>query len=187
FAQASTRRVKLRESHGVRDSLFVNAVVVVLFAYYAFEEIAATHSAVGLDRIQLHGAEDDDFAVRVEREIGLPVLRAVPVATVNDAKAADHRKGSALLFDAAPPNNDAQTGGHGVAFDWSALQGYGGERNFLLAGGLTPDNVGEAVNIASEHAAFVGVDVSSGVEKERGVKDTDLIQAFADAARAALE
>ncbi|MEO1042192.1 MAG: phosphoribosylanthranilate isomerase [Pseudomonadota bacterium] len=186
FAQASPRRVNLREAHKVRDILFGNAEVVGLFANNAFEEIAATHSAVGLDRIQLHGAEDDAFTERVEREIGLPVLRAVPIATRNDAKAADDRKGSALLFDAKPPKNDAQTGGHGMAFDWLALKGYDGERNFLLAGGLTPDNVGEAIKTASAHDAFVGVDVSSGVEIERGVKDSTLIHTFADAARATL-
>lgn len=185
FAQASPRRVNLREAHKVRDILFGNAEVVGLFSDNGFEEIAATHSAVGLDRIQLHGGEDDAFAERVEKEIGLPVLRAVPIATAEEAKAADARSGSALLFDAKPPKGDAQTGGHGVAFDWSALEGYAGDRHFLLAGGLSPDNVADAIRIAGQHTAFAGVDVSSGVERERGVKDKGLIQAFVDAARAA--
>ncbi|MEM0929318.1 MAG: phosphoribosylanthranilate isomerase [Pseudomonadota bacterium] len=186
FAAASPRRVNLREAHKVRDILFGNAEVVGLFSDNAFEEIAATHSAVGLDRIQLHGHEDDAFAERVEKEIGLPVLRAVPVAAAADAQAADGRAGSGLLFDAKPPEGDAQTGGHGASFDWSALKGYTGDRHFLLAGGLTPENVGEAIKTAGGHERFAGVDVSSGVERERGVKHKDLIQAFCDAARAAL-
>jgi len=185
FAQASPRRVNLREAHKIRDILFGNAEVAGLFSNNTFEEIAATHSAVGLDRIQLHGNEDDSFAERVETEVGLPVLRALPIETADDAKAADGRFGSALLFDAKPPKGDAQTGGHGVSFDWSALSGYAGKRHFLLAGGLTTDNVADAIKAASAHPMFAGIDVSSGVERERGVKDKDLIQSFCDAARAA--
>lgn len=186
FAQASPRRVSLREAHRVRDILFGNAEVVGLFADNAFEEIAAIHSAVGLDRVQLHGAEDDTFAERVEREIGLPVLRALPIATEEDAAAADSRYGSAFLFDAKPPRGDAQTGGHGVPFDWSVLSAYKGEQKFLLAGGLHPDNVADAVASLSGNEAFVGLDVSSGIEREKGVKDRDLMLSFAQNARAAL-
>ncbi|NNU15837.1 phosphoribosylanthranilate isomerase [Parvularcula sp. ZS-1/3] len=185
FAQASPRRVNLREAHKVRDILFGNAEVVGLFADNAFEEIAATHNAVGLDRIQLHGGEDDAFAERIEKEIGLPVLRAIPVATAAEAEAADRRHASAFLFDAKPPEGSAQKGGHGVAFDWDALAGYKGERKFLLAGGLTPENVAEAIRAARQHSGFVGVDVSSGVERGKGVKDAGLIKAFIEAAKEA--
>lgn len=185
FAQASPRRVNLRDAHKVRDILFGNAEVVGLFADNSFEEIAATHNAVGLDRIQLHGGEDDDFAERVEKEVGLPVLRAIPVATADEAGAADNRQASAFLFDAKPPEGSAQKGGHGVAFDWDVLSGYNGQRKFLLAGGLTPENIAAAIRAARKHDSFVGVDVSSGVEREKGVKDAGLIKAFIEAARAA--
>lgn len=184
FAAASPRRVNLREAHKVRDTLFGNAEVVGLFADNAFEEIAATHSAVGLDRIQLHGNEDDAFAERVEKDIGLPVLRAISIGSEDDAAKVDDRYGSAFLFDAKPPEGDAQKGGHGRAFDWSCLGAYEGERKFLLAGGLTPDNVADAIKAVGSHPAFAGVDVSSGVERERAVKDGDMIRAFAERARA---
>lgn len=185
FAKKSPRRLNLRDAHKVRDILFGHAEVVGLFADNAFEEIAAIHAAVGLDRVQLHGDEDDAFAARVEKEIALPVLRAIPIATPEDAKAADKRYGSAFLFDAKPPLGTEQKGGHGVPFDWSALQGYRGARKFLLAGGLTPHNVGDAIRLACDHPAFVGVDVSSGVESGKAQKDAERIKAFAEAARQA--
>lgn len=185
FAHASPRRVNLREAHKVRDILFGNAEVVGLFADNPFEEIVAVNSAVGLDRVQLHGSEDDGFAERVEKEVGLPVLRALPIASREDAEKAQERYGSAFLFDAKPPEGSAQKGGHGVSFDWSVLDAYQGDRMFLLAGGLTPQNADEAVQAAGQHPSFAGLDVSSGIEKEKGVKDRDLMMAFAEAARAA--
>lgn len=185
FARHSPRLVNLREAHKVRDVLFGHAEVVGLFADNAFEEIAATHSAVGLDRVQLHGDEDDSFAQRVEQDIGLPVLRALPIASADDARRADERYGSAFLFDAKPPKGDAQKGGHGRAFDWSLLGAYKGERKFLLAGGLSPQNAGDAVRAMRTHPGFVGLDVSSGIERERGIKDPDKMRAFAQAARTA--
>ncbi|GGY47102.1 N-(5'-phosphoribosyl)anthranilate isomerase [Parvularcula lutaonensis] len=185
FAHKSPRRVTLREAHKVRDILFGNAEVVGLFADNAFEEIAATHNAVGLDRVQLHGDEDDAFAERVEKEIGLPVLRALPISSREDAERADQRYGSAFLFDARPPDGNPQKGGHGRAFDWSLLEAYSGERKFLLAGGLSTENVANAVRIAGAHPAFAGLDVSSGIERERGIKDRGLMLGFAENARAA--
>jgi phosphoribosylanthranilate isomerase len=185
FARQSPRHVSLREARQVRDVLFGRAEVVGLFAGNAFEEIFAIHQAIGLDRVQLHGDEDDAFAQRVEAEIGLPVLRAVAVSEAKEAEAADQRAGSALLFDAKPPEGSAQMGGHGEAFDWDVLDAYQGERKFLLAGGLNPENVASAVRRMKAHPGFAGIDVSSGVERARGVKDAALIAAFTEAARAA--
>jgi phosphoribosylanthranilate isomerase len=185
FARHSPRHVTLREARAVRDVLFGRAEVVGLFADNSVEEIAATHQAIGLDRVQLHGAEDDAFAKRIEGEIGLPVLRAVAVSEPNEVADADRRAGSALLFDAKPPEGSAQQGGHGAAFDWDLLGAYRGERHFLVAGGLTPANAGEAVAQLKTRPFFAGLDVSSGVERERGVKDAGLIADFANAARAA--
>lgn len=186
FAEKSPRRVSLREGRAVRDVLFGRAEVVGLFADNAFEEIEATHMAIGLDRVQLHGEEDDAFAERVEKEIGLPVLRALPIASEDDAAQADQRYGSAFLFDAKPPEGSPQKGGHGTPFDWSVLSAYQGERKFLLAGGLTPLNVADAVKAVSNHPAFAGLDVSSGIEREKGVKDAGMMMAFAEAARASI-
>lgn len=183
FARTSPRRVSLREARRVRDVLFGRAEVVGLFADNAFEDIAATHNAIGLDRVQLHGDEDDAFARRVEVEVGLPVLRALPIASEDDAAAAEGRYASAFLFDARPPEGAAQQGGHGRPFDWSLLEAYRGERRFLLAGGLTAGNVADAVRTAGTHPAFAGVDVSSGIEREPGVKDASMMHAFAKAAR----
>ncbi len=185
FAPKSPRKVNLREARKVRDALYGQAEVVGLFADNAIEEIAATHSAVGLDRIQLHGGESDAFAERVEKEVGLPVLRAIPVEAAADVRAADARYGSAFLFDAKPPRAGLAQGGHGQTFDWSALEAHEGERHFLLAGGLAPDNAADAVREGAKNDRFAGLDVSSGIERERGVKDPELMAAFAEAARSA--
>jgi phosphoribosylanthranilate isomerase len=185
FAQASPRKVSLREARQVRDMLFGRAEVVGLFADNAIEEIAAIHSAIGLDRVQLHGSEDETFTEAVENQIGLPVLRAVTISGPEDAERAEKLAGSAFLFDAKPPEDSARRGGHGARFDWDHLAAYKGGRKFLLAGGLTPDNAGEAVGAMGSHPAFAGLDVSSGIERERGIKDAGLMQGFADAARAA--
>jgi phosphoribosylanthranilate isomerase len=85
-----------------------------------------------------------------------------------------------IMFDAKAPTGAQRPGGHGSAFDWQLLRGRSFSRPWLLAGGLAPDNVARAIRVSGAPI----VDVSSGVEEERGVKSPDLIRAFVDAARA---
>ena len=80
-----------------------------------------------------------------------------------------------------PPEGADRTGGHGQAFDWSILRGWAAPKPWMLAGGLTPENVATAIAATGADA----VDVSSGVESERGVKDEVLIRSFIAAAKAA--
>ena len=84
-----------------------------------------------------------------------------------------------LLIDAKPPEGTAIAGGHGAAFDWTLLKGWTSPRPWLLAGGLTPENVAAAVLETGASA----VDVSSGVVRSRGLKDKDLVRAFLHAAK----
>ena len=136
--------------------------------------------AAGLDAIQLHGRETPVQAARLRARLGLPVWKALAVATREDLRGMADYSGAAdlILFDARTPKG-ALPGGMGLAFDWTLLSGYRGSLPWGLAGGLSPDNVAEAVRVTRAPL----VDTSSGVESAPGVKDVDKIAAFCKAAR----
>ena len=135
------------------------------------------------DLIQLHGSETPERARQVRTLTGAGIVRALPVRTDADlaAAAAWEEVADHLMFDAKPPEGAVLPGGVGAAFDWSLLAGRSFRRPWFLAGGLTPDNVAEAVRITGAPM----VDVSSGVETAPGVKDPALIAAFLEATRSA--
>ncbi len=145
-----------------------------------FEEIL--HD-VEPDAIQLHGNESPEQVVRWWRDCAgiCELWKAVSVSNENDLEELDRWRVDRLLIDAAPPVDADAPGGNGETVDWSLLEGFEPDVPWLLAGGLTPENV-EAAIAATGAAA---VDVSSGVERERGVKDENLIRAFIDAAKSA--
>lgn len=146
--------------------------------------IEETLEVVRLDALQLHGTESPERVALIRERFGLPVIRAVRLAGPADLEAARAMEDVAdmILFDAHPPeDDDALPGGNARAFDWRLLAGYRGARPWLLSGGLTAWNLGEA--IAATGARMV--DVSSGVESARGIKDPALIRAFLAAAGAA--
>ncbi|WP_156968008.1 phosphoribosylanthranilate isomerase [Methylosinus sp. PW1] len=133
------------------------------------------------DLLQLHGRETRERVAAVKARFGLPVIKAIGVAGAADvARAAAFREAAdILLFDAKPAPNAAVPGGAGMVFDWELMRGYGGG-DWMLSGGLDPANVAEALRLTGAPA----VDVSSGVERERGVKDEAKIAVFVAAARA---
>ncbi len=131
---------------------------------------------VPLDMIQLHGHETPDRVAQVRARYGLPVMKAMGVADEGDlaglmemSLAADQ-----LLIDAKPPRRGDLPGGNGLVFDWRLLVGRKWLRPWMLAGGLTADNVAEAVRLTGARQ----VDVSSGVESAPGIKDAVRIAAF---------
>lgn len=131
------------------------------------------------DLIQLHGRETPRRAAEVKARTGAGIIKALPVSAPSDLDAAAAFEGVAdhLMFDARPPEGSDLPGGVGARFDWSMLQGRRFARPWFLAGGLDPWNVGEAIRASGAPA----VDVSSGVERGRGVKDAALISAFLQA------
>lgn len=167
-----------RSGGPLRVGLFVDADDATL---------AATLAAVKLDILQLHGGEDPDRVGAIRARFGVAVMKAVGVATraeVAEAVARFAPVADRLLFDAKPPpagTPGALPGGNAAAFDWAVMQGASVPVPWLLAGGLTPGNVAGAIATS----AAPGVDVSSGVERARGVKDPALIRAFIAAAKAA--
>jgi phosphoribosylanthranilate isomerase len=140
-------------------------------------------AALKPDMLQLHGNESPDRVVAVRTRFGLPVMKALPIATRADLSPIREYSNIAdcLLFDARPLPSDTRPGGLGKTFDWTLLVGLNIDVPYMLSGGLTPDNVAEAIRVTR----VPGVDVSSGVERAPGEKDFDKIRAFIRAARAA--
>ncbi|WP_295557514.1 phosphoribosylanthranilate isomerase [uncultured Hyphomicrobium sp.] len=150
-------------------------------------------SEVAPDFIQLHGHETPERVAEIRSRSGLPILKAVPVATAEEVRDALRYlapgRASLLLFDAKPPADPgALPGGNGLAFDWRILDAVRPAAGrdpapFALAGGLTPENVAQAIALTGASI----VDVSSGVESRPGEKDPERIRRFLNAAKAAKE
>lgn len=146
----------------------------------ALLDLVAT--TVPLDMIQLHGSESPDRVLDVRLRTGLPVMKAVGIRTAADLAALDIYAAVAdqLLVDAKPPEGADLPGGNGIGFDWKLISDVTWSKPWMLAGGLTPDNVAEAVRLTGARQ----VDVSSGVESAPGTKDSGKIAAFVTAASA---
>ncbi len=145
--------------------------------------VAEVLAAVPLDILQLHGEETPARCAELRARFGLPVMKALGVATRADlaALAAYAPAVDRFLLDAKAPPGATRPGGNAAAFDWSVLAGAAIPRPWLLAGGLTPGNVAQAIRVSGAP----GVDVSSGVERAKGIKDPALIAGFVREARAA--
>ncbi len=135
------------------------------------------------DAIQLHGKESPDQVLRWWRDCSgiCELWRAVGVSTEDDLDALDQWRVDRFLIDAKPPEDADRPGGNGEAMDWTLLEGFEPGVPWILAGGLTAENVETAITATGASA----VDVSSGVESAPGLKDEDLIRAFIDAAKSA--
>lgn len=146
------------------------------------DALADMLAVVPVDILQLHGRESPARVAEVKARFGLPVMKAVGVAAASDLPALDRFAAVAdmLLVDAKPPAGATLPGGNGLAFDWRLIVGRRWPVPWMLAGGLTPGNVAEAVRLTGARL----VDVSSGVESAPGIKDPARMAAFAAAARA---
>ncbi|MBV8613084.1 MAG: phosphoribosylanthranilate isomerase [Acetobacteraceae bacterium] len=141
-------------------------------------DVAAVLDVVGLDALQVYASAARVAALRAR--FGLPVWHAIGVSTAADLPAGA-RGADRLVLEARPPEDATRPGGNAARFDWSLLRGWTPPAPWLLAGGLTPENVAGAIRDTGARA----VDVSSGVETARGVKDAGLIRTFIAAARSA--
>jgi len=135
---------------------------------------------VPLDMLQLHGAETPRRVAEIKSRYGLPVMKAVGVAGIDDLPMLESYLSVAdqILVDAKPPRDAELPGGNGLTFDWRLIAGRRWPIPWMLAGGLTPETVAEAVRVTGARQ----VDVSSGVERALGVKDAEKISAFVAAA-----
>jgi phosphoribosylanthranilate isomerase len=155
---------------------------VGLFVDADDDALAAALAGAPLDLLQFHGHESPERVAEVKRRFGKPVMKAIPVAADADLAAAQRYFGVAdrLLFDAKPPKDATLPGGNGLVFDWELLGRRRWPLPWMLSGGLTAENLGDAVRITHANA----LDVSSGVERAPGIKDPEKIAAFLGRARA---
>jgi phosphoribosylanthranilate isomerase len=147
------------------------------------ERIAEILRGCDLDLLQLHGHETPERVAAIRARFGKKVIKAIPVSAAADLDGAAAYEDVAdyLMFDAKPPKSmaGALPGGNALSFDWTLLAGRRFKLPWFLAGGLTPDNLIDAVRIT----AAPMVDVSSGVEDRPGQKNVSKIKAFLDASR----
>lgn len=176
FFRRSPRYVTF-ERAGELAALVPRGVKTVgLFVNPSDAELEAATNAVQLDMIQLHGDETPERLDAVKKLTGLKIIKVVGVSQPRDLIDAQAFEGHAdwLLFDAKPPKDATRPGGNAVAFDWTLMKTYVGKTPWLLAGGLAPANVVEAIRTSGAGA----VDVASGVETRPGVKSPAKIRAF---------
>lgn len=184
FFAKSPRHVTIAEAAALAIDAPVGLCKVALTVNATDAELDAITDAVPLDMLQLHGKEAPQRVAEVRARYGLPVMKAVGIADASDLpQIAEYEQvADQLLIDAKPPRDAVLPGGNGLAFDWRLLAGRKyWQKPWMLAGGLTPDNVAEAIRMTGTRQ----VDVSSGVESAPGQKDASLIDAFTRAAIAA--
>jgi phosphoribosylanthranilate isomerase len=182
FFPPSPRNLGLESSRRLGEQVHGRAGKVALTVDATDDTLREIVAALKPDMLQLHGKELPERVAVIRSRFGLPVMKALPIASRRDlsqirlyAKVADR-----LIFDARAPKDATRPGGLGTPFDWTLLAGLNPEIPFMLSGGLNACNVAEAVAVTQAP----GVDVSSGVERAPGVKDPDKIREFVRAARA---
>ncbi len=182
FFPKSPRYVSPEQAAELAALVPVGVAKVALVVNASDEELDSITEAAPFDMLQLHGSESVDRVREIKARYGLPVIKVIGVADAEDLTAIDEFSEVAdqLLIDAKPPKNAVLPGGNGLAFDWRLLAGRKYWRKpWMLAGGLNPDNVAEAIRMTGARQ----VDVASGVESAPGVKDPALISAFIKAAQ----
>lgn len=168
FAPKSRRYVTAEQAQTLRKQLSSAIQAVGVFVDEEPERVAALLEAGIIDLVQLHGREDEDYLARLRALTRNPIIQAFQVKTAKDLERAETSSANYILLDSGA--------GTGTTFDWTLLKNL--RRPYLLAGGLGPDNVAQAVRILRPW----GVDVSSGIETG-GVKDFDKMVAFVAAVR----
>ncbi len=181
FFEKSPRNISFEDAADLAQLVPLGMAKVALTVNADNAMLDELTAKVPLDMLQLHGKERPERVAEVKARYGLPVMKAIGVADAADMEQISLYTGIAdqLLIDAKPPKGSVLPGGNGLAFDWRLLAGRRWATPWMLAGGLTPENVAQAVQLTGAKQ----VDVSSGVESQSGVKDHDKISAFCDATR----
>jgi phosphoribosylanthranilate isomerase len=186
FYPASPRAVTVGDARWIAEGLTgdtaaAGLIKVALTVDADDETLDRIVGTVPLDLLQLHGHETPERVAEVRGRYRLPVMKAVGISEPDDLDGLRGYEATAdqLLIDARPPRSAALPGGNGLAFDWRLIEGRAWRTPWMLAGGLNPQNVEEAVRLTGA----VQVDVSSGVERRPGLKDPDLVTAFVHSAR----
>jgi len=181
FFKKSPRNISIDVAAELAVTVPAGVCKVALVVDATNAELDAITKAVPLDMLQLHGEETPERVTEIKERYGLPVMKVVGVADAADLDVLDAygRVCDQILVDAKPPKNAELPGGNGLTFDWRLIAGRRWATPWMLAGGLTSQNVAEAIKLTGA----TQVDVSSGVEKAPGVKDNTKIVAFITAAQ----
>ena len=181
FFEKSPRNLSLDKARSIALEAPTGLAKVALLVNPSDRFLDSLTTTVPLDMIQLHGSETPQRVSEIKQKTGLPVMKAIGVAEKDDLKKLDVYATVAdqLMVDAKPAKDAILPGGNGYAFDWSLLQGRRWTGPWMLAGGLNPENVAQAIAITGAQQ----IDVSSGVEIRPGEKDKQKINAFVRAAQ----
>ena len=176
FFPKSPRNVSFEQAAAMAVEAPIGLAKVALTVNADDAFLDALTAAVPLDMLQLHGNETPERVQEVKSRYGLPVMKAVGVADADDLPALDvyMKVADQILVDAKTPKNADLPGGNGLTFDWRLIAGRRWAVPWMLAGGLTPTNVAEAIAMTGARQ----IDLSSGVESAPGVKDAALIRSF---------
>lgn len=177
FFPASPRYIMLDAAERLATRAACKVPIVGLFVKPSFDQIAQTVQRVPLAALQIYGSAATLPDIR--KRFGLPIWRALGVSDASDLPA-EAEGADRLVVEAKPPAGADRPGGNGVTFDWRMLRGWQSPAPWILAGGLTVQNIEAAITATGTQA----VDVSSGVEEVRGVKSPSLIRAFIKTAKA---
>jgi phosphoribosylanthranilate isomerase len=174
----SPRRVAPADATAISSAFRRKCEVVGVFANPELDEVARAVEDAGLTMVQLSGDEGPSFCGEIARRAGVKVIKAIHVTSAADIHGAEAFRTDLHLFDTG---GKGLWGGTGESFDWGLLRERRSEVPAILAGGLRPENVGEAISVTHPYA----VDVASGVEAEPGRKDHGVMAGFFEAAKAA--
>ena len=176
FFQKSPRNLDIQTAQRLASNVPVGITKVALVVNASDTLLDDIISTVSIDMLQLHGSETLTRVSEVRMRYGLPIMKAVGIANASDIKKAHSyaKVADQLLLDAKPVAGVDLPGGNGLCFDWGLLRGQTWSIPWMLAGGLTPENVAAAVKLSGAKQ----VDVSSGIEMNPGQKDPKLMARF---------
>jgi len=182
FYPGSPRRCSLAEAQRISRALRRKAELCGVFVNASLDEVAGVSEELGLTMLQMHGDEGPAFCAEAARRSGARVVKAAQVADAGDVRDLERFHVDFHLLDARPSQTQPQSprGGTGETFDWSLARAHRSDVPLIVSGGLSAENVGEAIAVTRPYA----VDTASGTEAAPGRKDEAKLRAFLQAARA---
>ena len=176
FYPKSPRNISIEDASNLQiksENLNINGVGV--FVNKNINEIENIIKKVRLKYVQLHGSEDEEY-IKTLKRIGVKVIKSISISNINDLKnISKYDSSDYFLFDYKPMKNELP-GGNSKSFDWNILKSLNTNKPWFLSGGISIKNIQEILNDVNPF----GIDLSSGVEKELGIKDNHIINNFID-------
>ena len=176
FYPKSPRNISIEDASNLQkksENLNINGVGV--FVNKNINEIEDIIKKVKLKYVQLHGSEDEEY-IKTLKRIGVKVIKSISISNINDLRnISNYNSSDYFLFDYKPMKNE-MPGGNAKSFDWNILKNLNTDKPWFLSGGISIKNIQEILNDINPF----GVDLSSGVEKELGIKDNHIINNFID-------